>query len=93
MPQLTVVASPRPRNSRAESVKMAPMMAKMRLETVRLIMFGMISAKMMRGVDSPLMRAACTKSRLRSERVWLRKTRPPQAQPVTEITTMIAAVP
>ena len=50
------------------------------------VRFGMISAVMMRHVLSPLARAASTKSRRRSDSVWARSTRAPQAQPVTAIT-------
>ena len=51
------------------------------------VRFGMISAVMMRHVLSPLAREASTKSRRRSDSVWARSTRAPQAQPVTAITS------
>ena len=38
-------------------------------------------------------RAASTKSRLRSDRVWARSTRAPHAQPVTVITMMMPVEP
>ena len=48
---------------------------------------------MIRDVFSPVARAASTKSRLRSDSVWARSTRAPQAQPVTEMTRMIPIEP
>src|SRR5262245_9969253 len=48
--------------------------------------FGTISDMMMRQVRSPLIRAASTKSRLRSDSDCARSTRAPHAQPVNAIT-------
>ena len=45
-----------------------------------------LDAVMIRQVRSPLARAASTKSRRRSDRVWARSTRAPHAQPVRAMT-------
>ena len=44
--------------------------------------FGRISKPMIRQLRSPVTRADSTKSRLRSDSVWARSTRAPEAQPV-----------
>ena len=57
------------------------------------VMFGRISRKTMRVLLSPENCAEVTKSLPRSDWVWLRSTRAPQAHPVTTITAMIIRMP
>ncbi len=54
---------------------------------------GSTSAITMRHVRSPVARAASTKSRRRSERVWARSTRAPHAQPVAPMTRATVTPP
>ncbi len=54
-----------------------------KLAAMSAMRFGSISTVMMRCSGSPLARAACTKSRLRSDIVCARSTRAPQAQPMS----------
>ena len=54
--------------------------------------FGSTSENMIRIRLSPMIRAASTKSRRLTDRVWARSTRAPQAQPVMAMITPISSV-
>ncbi len=57
------------------------------------VRFGRISKTMMRQVDSPVARAASTKSRRRSDRVCARSTRAPHAHEVQPMTSAMVQSP
>ena len=93
VPQFQSLGSPMPMKASVVCVSTANTTVATKPEAMMAVRFGMISAVMMRHVLSPLARAASTKSRRRSDRVWARSTRAPHAQPVTAITAATVTPP
>ncbi len=87
------VTSVSPRNARLAWVRMAPVTVPRNDAAMIASWFGRMSRAMILAVLSPVARAASTKSRLRSERVWALSTLAPQAQLVIEITRMMPSEP
>ena len=89
VPQLTVLGSPSPRNSRLASAITAAVAALKKLPATSEVMFGRISRNTTRKSPSPENTAEVTNSRVRSVEAWLRMTRAPVAQLVNATTRTI----
>ena len=90
VPQFQLLIGVTPTNARVVWARIAATTVPTKLEAMTARRFGSISTAMMRKSGSPLTRAACTKSRLRSDIVCARSTRAPQAQPVIASTPAIS---
>ena len=93
VPQLTLLASPKPRNSSAASKKTAWMKMNANPAAMRLSMFGISSSKTIRKVDSPVTLAAWMKSRPCIESACPRRIRVSIAQLVSPMITAITHGP
>src|SRR5699024_6209508 len=93
VPQLVEVSDPSPRKDRPASDRMPVITENRNPEAISGNAFGMISLTMIRTRDSPVARAASTKSRRRSDIVWARSTRADPAQEVIAMTTATEIIP
>ena len=92
-PQVSSVGSPRPMNASAAWVRIAKIIAKMKLDTMIGSSFGRISTNTIRQARSPDARAASTYSRLRTDSVCARSTRADAAQLVSAMMTISESSP